>query len=106
MNMGMNNAFDSTFDAAKLRWESIIKCDLVNEASIGGNFDWFRGHFHSKFNGAVDDVVIGYEFKHIDGFSNILGYAGPTYIRSTGSVVSGVMVFDEDDFAAMSDGKL
>ena len=104
MNMGTNTAYDEVFVVAKTRWESIIKCDLSDEASIGG--DWFRGNFNSNFNGAVDDVLIGYEFKHIDGFSNKLGYAGPTYIRSTGSVVSGVMVFDEDDFLSMSDGKL
>eukprot|EP00978_Attheya_sp_CCMP212_P021534 scaffold62990_cov34-Attheya_sp.AAC.1 len=101
MNMGTNTAFDEPFAKAKARWESIIKCDL--EDIPGGQVtDWFGGEFSTGFNGAVDDVVIGYEFRFIDGLDGVLGEAGATFVASTGSTISGVMIFDEDDFANIS----
>jgi len=102
VNTGTNTNFDAAFASAKARWESIITGDLIGEAA-GGVADWFGGQLSASYSGAVDDVVIGYEMKYIDGLNNILGSAGPYYYRtSTLSPVSGVMSFDEDDFANMS----
>ena len=105
MNMGSNTDYDAVFASAKARWESIIKCDLSDQAATSG--DRFAGQFAGKsYSGAVDDVVIGYEFKFIDGTSSVLGFAGARAIRGdTRSPISGIMVFDEDDFASMPSGK-
>jgi len=101
MNTGTNTNFDAAFASAKARWESIIIGDLSDEAARG--FDWFGGQLSASYSGAVDDVVIGYEIQVIDGIGGILGSAGPTYRRSsTGSTISGIMRFDQDDFANMS----
>jgi hypothetical protein len=105
MNMGKPTKFDSLFDAAKRRWESIIINDLPDMSAQSGGFDWFDGYFKEKsFNGAVDDVVIGYAVDYIDGPGSILGSAGPRYVRtSTRTTISGIMRFDEDDFAEIGD---
>jgi hypothetical protein len=63
MNMGSNTDYDAVFASAKARWESIIKCDLSDRPARSGD------------SSAVDDVVIGYEFKYIDGTSSVLGFA-------------------------------
>ena len=106
MNMGNNTKFDAAFASAKAKWESIIKCNLEDYWVGFGSFDWFNGQFSEPFNGAVDGVVIGFSMEYIDGTdreSNALGSAGAVHIRGQGgSPVSGVMVFDEDDFATMS----
>jgi len=102
--MGSNTDFDAAFASAKAKWESIIKCDLQDIASQPSSFDWFNGQFSEPFNGAVDDIVIGFSLEFIDGESNALGFAGAQFLRGqTGlSPISGIMVFDQDDFAAMS----
>jgi hypothetical protein len=106
MNMGNNTNFDAAFASAKAKWESIIKCNLEDYWVGFGSFDWFNGQFSKPFNGAVDGVVIGFSMEYIDGTdreSNALGSAGAVHIRGQGgSPISGVMVFDEDDFATMS----
>jgi|AntRauTorckE5430_2_1112549.scaffolds.fasta_scaffold01228_5 hypothetical protein len=106
MNMGSNLTYDAIFEKAKSRWESIIKCDLSDAPGLPANSDWFSGYFSTTFNGPVDDVVIGYEFKEIDGVGRTLGFAAATYFREdTRSPVSGIMVFDQDDFDSKSDSK-
>ena len=104
-NTGTNTNFDAQFSSAKARWESIIKCGL-SDRSAGQVADWFSGDLSKAYNGAVDDVVIGYEMAPIDGPSNVLGFAGARYYRSdTFSPISGIMKFDEADFASMSTSK-
>ena len=101
MNTGTNTNFDAAFASAKARWESIIIGDLSDESAVG--YDWFGGYLSASYSGAVDDVVIGYEMQVIDGLNGFLGSAGPTYRRSsTRSTISGIMRFDQDDFANMS----
>ncbi len=112
MNMGNNTAYDAAFNRAKARWESIIKCGLTD---IGFDppegFDWFLGLLSKPFSGPfVDDVLIGYEFKFIDGVGSpngdILGQALRLYFRpGLGSPISGIMQFDEDNFATETEGK-
>jgi len=105
INMGSNTNFDVFFQSAKERWEEIIVGDLspfpANEVP-----DWFGGLFGpgNGFNGAVDDIVIGYALASIDGPGGILGQAGPTFIRpGTFTPIAGIMFFDVDDFLSRSD---
>ena len=105
VNTGTNSMYDSAFAKAKARWESIIKCDLP-DMSQDENFDWFAGLLSQPYNTTVDDIVIGYEIKFIDGQKGILGSAGPIYFRNgKSSPISGRMIFDEDDFAIKSESK-
>ena len=103
MNLGDNFEYDEIFASAKARWESVIKCDLLDVPP--STSDWFDGFLAGGYNGPVDDIVIGYEIVPIDGLDNLLGIAGSTFIRPTGSPISGVMKFDEVDFANMSMSK-
>jgi hypothetical protein len=101
INVGSNRAYDKEFELAKNRWQSIIVNDLsdVRKQRIG--FDFFQNTFGKSraYNGPVDDVVIGYEIGYIDGAGRTLGFAGPRYTRkSSKTVISGIMKFDEDDF--------
>jgi hypothetical protein len=102
--MGGSTKYDREFDAAKMRWESIIVNDIRNINKQGrSDFDWFGGFFDKKVNVAVDDVLIGYSMQKIDGSGGILGSAGARYVRSRNKIpISGVMRFDEDDFDNMS----
>ena len=68
-------------------------------------YDCFLGQLSASNSGAVDDVVIGYEMKYIDGINGTLGLANQCYVyvrTSTNSTLLGVMIFDQDDFASMS----
>ena len=102
VNMGGNNLYDQDFQKAKARWQSVIVNDLPGYPQ-GTVDDWFAGQFDTPNNDAVDDLIIGYEIRPIDGEGAILGQAGPLYYRSGfTSAISGLMIFDEDDFANMS----
>lgn len=102
VNMGSNNQYDTEFVKAKRRWESVIVNDLP-DLEEGLVADWFNGFFEQANSEAVDDVIIGYEIAPIDGEGSILGQAGPIYVRpGLTSAISGIMVFDEADFAGMS----
>lgn len=58
----------------------------------------------SLFGGWVDDIVISASLVNIDGTGNVLGQAGPTYIRTSGSLpVAGTMQFDIADAAHFDD---
>jgi hypothetical protein len=102
VNMGPTNTaqrFVDAFTEAKARWESIIVNDLGDFPSLGPDWDWFSGLFSSSYTGDVDDVVIGYAIEPIDGRDNILGFAGPTWLRNEDrSPISGIMKFDIIDF--------
>jgi len=105
MNMGTNTDFDDAFIFARERWEEIIVGDL-QDFGPGLVDDWFGGAFGDagSFNGAVDDVVIGYALGPIDGPGAVLGSAGARFIRpGTATPLSGVMNFDEADFANLPD---
>jgi len=112
VNTGSNTNFDKAFSDAKDRWESIIKCGLEDERPYSAHSDWFTNKLSRPHRGVVDDVVIGYEFIEIDGsgsvkengkFANAIGQARPTRQRGTGSTISGIMQFDEYDFARESE---
>jgi hypothetical protein len=103
INTGTNRNFDASFEKAKKRWESIVKCGLQDIGPV--QFDRFANELPQAYSGPVDDLVIGYVFRPIDGFSRVLGFAGRTQARNTGSSISGIMVFDEADFSRLSEGQ-
>lgn len=91
--------YDAFFELAAERWMKIIVGD-VSDFPAGTVDDWFGGLFSQPYNGAVDDLVIGYEVSRgWDGPGGTLGRAGPAARRTsrTGvsvSTVSGIMQFD------------
>jgi hypothetical protein len=94
------------FYGAAGRWASVIAGDLPDVSlSIPANA---CGITHPAINQVVDDLIILVEVVPIDGPGNILGAAGPCYIRSTGGLpVIGAMRLDEADVAFLeSNGKL
>ena len=86
-------------DAAN-RWASIITSDLSNidfpepvELTSDG----------AAVVGTIDDILIDASFTDIDGPSNVLGRAGPRFVRTTGEnvplTIYGSMEFDVAEFA-------
>jgi len=108
VNMGSNidERYVEAFESAAKRWSKVVVGDVPN-IDAGMVQDWFSGQFDQPYNGAVDDLVIGYEISdRIDGPGGTLGSAGPVFIRQDGfgrltSTISGVMNFDGQDFDRM-----
>ena len=82
------------FEAAAARWERIIIKDVPS----------IEGPVPSAFlgvppiEGTIDDIVIEVVIAPIDGPGQILGQAGPVYVRNSDFLsLSGVMFFDVDD---------
>ena len=99
--------YTEAFEAAAARWMKVIVGDVPD---LGANLvdDWFGGQFEgSSYNGAVDDLVIGYDIPAtIDGPGGQMGGAGPVFVRrdSRGrplSTISGIMFFDGADLDTM-----
>lgn len=88
----------AVFDEAVARWESIIIQDVP---SITGTIpSAFVGVPPIIDGGTIDDIVIEAAIAPIDGPGNILGFAGPNFVRSADFLtVTGFMFFDEDDLA-------
>lgn len=90
---GLSEAQRAAFQTAAERWSQIITGDLPS-VEVGGEL--------------IDDVVITAEGIAIDGPGQILGQAGPAFVR-TGSLlpITGVMQFDSADLDQMEqDGSL
>jgi hypothetical protein len=95
------------FAEAELRWESIVTGDLadVNDNILAGECG-----DNPATNGPFDDVTIFVTLEAIDGPGQVLGQAGPCFIRVTNDsgpvvpgdvTVIGRMLFDEDDVEAL-----
>lgn len=86
----------AAFTNAATRWQQLIVGDIpaftLNQACDTG----------FPVPGSVDDIVIYAMIDSIDGPGQILGGAGPCFVR-TGSLlpISGVMVFDSADVAGL-----
>jgi hypothetical protein len=97
----MTDSQTRAFVNAKERIEEIIVGDLPSFvanysatalASCGGR----------EVVGTIDDVLIVAEIKPIDGVGNILGQAGPCYVRSSSKLpFLGHMQFDSADIAQL-----
>eukprot|EP00550_Attheya_septentrionalis_P001998 CAMPEP_0198288142 /NCGR_PEP_ID=MMETSP1449-20131203/6757_1 /TAXON_ID=420275 /ORGANISM="Attheya septentrionalis, Strain CCMP2084" /LENGTH=394 /DNA_ID=CAMNT_0043986253 /DNA_START=50 /DNA_END=1234 /DNA_ORIENTATION=+ len=101
-----DSRYDAAFDDAARRWEKVVIGDLP-DSPAGAVDDWFQGSFSRPFNGAIDDLLIGYEITAMDGPGGQLGGAGPLFVRrdprtgASRSTLSGVMFFDRVDFDLM-----
>ena len=83
-------------DAAAARWGELITGDLAEYAlDIPANI---CGIQTPALDETVDDVVIYLSFTEIDGPGQVLGSAGPCWIRDAGYLpVLGIMRFDTAD---------
>ncbi|MBK7922283.1 MAG: hypothetical protein IPJ95_01455 [Gemmatimonadetes bacterium] len=97
----------AAFTAAKARWEQVITGDLPNIPITLQNDTQCSGGTPLSVAGTVDDVVIFADLVPIDGVGNILGAAGPCYIRSQAQnalTIVGYMKFDTADLANLEAG--
>jgi Leishmanolysin/Bacterial Ig-like domain (group 2) len=95
------------FAEAELRWESVVTGDLPD---VNQNLPAAQCGDNPATNGPFDDVTIFVTIEAIDGPGNVLGQAGPCFIRVTNEsgpvvpgdvTVIGRMQFDEDDVEAL-----
>lgn len=86
----------AAFDAARLRWRQIIQGEMQDAQLTVNPGDCSTA---PAFSGAVDDVLIFVDLVAIDGPGNVLGSAGPCFIRFPGNqlTVAGIMRFDTAD---------
>jgi hypothetical protein len=86
--------------AAVSRWQSVITRDLPDVPLTSAAGACFEGQ--PAINERVDDIVIYVEFVPIDGAGQILGEAGPCYVRSdTNLPLLGHLKLDAADLAMM-----
>jgi hypothetical protein len=89
---GLSESQQDAFARAADRWATVIVGDLP-DVEVEGEL--------------VDDVLILAEGAEIDGVGNVLGQAGPTFVRVGGPPCKGFMQFDTADLEAMeADGTL
>ncbi len=95
------------FESAAARWERIIIKDesSIPEESIAGPLpSAFFGFPALNADGPVDDVVIEVVLIPIDGPGQVLGSAGPRFVRTSNRLtISGVMQFDTADLQTLDD---
>jgi hypothetical protein len=86
--------------SAVARWRSVIVGDLPSvfaNAPAGACFE-----SQPALNEVVDDILIFVEFNEIDGPGQVLGQAGPCYVRNdTGLPIIGQLNLDAADLQAM-----
>lgn len=83
------------FEAAAARWERIIIEDVP---SFTGTIPSAFFGFPPAVDGTLDDIVIEVALAPIDGPGNILGQAGPRFVRTDDFLtLSGIMFFDIAD---------
>lgn len=91
---GMSASQISAFNTAAARWATVIKTGLPDIA-VGNPCSGY-----DPIGGPVDDLFIDAEITPIDGPGNILGQAGPCWIRGSSTLpISGLMKFDSADVA-------
>jgi hypothetical protein len=89
-------AQNEAFEAARHRWEGLIVGDLPNVQLLAPAGKC--GDNSPAINRQVDDVLILVTLGPIDGAGNILGQAGPCFVRNVGRLpVLGLMQFDVAD---------
>jgi len=91
--------YANAFTVARDRWQLLIFGDVPSvQVNLAANTTCGAVSIPSAINETVDDIVIYVDLKPIDGPGNVIGSAGPCYIRSTtGLPILGGMKFDTDD---------
>ena len=84
----------SYFERASVKWKRVITGkteDII--ATLPGNSEC------GPWPSFVDDLYICGKYKSLDGPGGVLGYAGPTYVRTGGSAtpITGSIVIDSAD---------
>jgi hypothetical protein len=98
INLANTTIYNAVVRSAADRWSQIIVGDLPDVPAGTRNLLARYGNY----TGAVDDVLIGYDFSRIDGQGGVLGGSGPLYIRpGTNLPISGFVKLDSDDMAGM-----
>jgi Leishmanolysin/Viral BACON domain len=99
-NAGISASRQAVFRAAATRWSRLVIGDVANvPLNKAANA---CGAGEPAFNATLDDLVIYASVEPIDGVGNILGSAGPCFIRTTGGLTMyGVMRFDSADVATL-----
>jgi hypothetical protein len=103
-------AHRTAFTNAKLRWQEVITGDLSQVAlnAQAGECKDDRGVAivdHPAINETIDDLLVYVEIESIDGPGQVLGSAGPCYIRNSNQLpVLGIMRLDRDDLELMEAG--
>lgn len=105
----VDSTIEEAFDRAEARWENIIQADLPDVPFSQPQDFEFCAEGAGQRDTPVDDMLIFVRVDSIDGPSNVLGRAGPCFVRQTtgGAVVTtivGGMVFDEADLERLSTG--
>ena len=97
-------AQQQAFTNARLKWEGAISADLADVPLASQAEDCGPGS--PAVDQTIDDVLILVRLVAIDGPGNILGGAGPCYVRDPGDplTVMGVMQFDTDDLEQLESG--
>jgi predicted Zn-dependent protease with MMP-like domain len=86
---------EEVFEAAAARWEQIIIEDVP---SFTGTIPSAFSGFPPAIDGTADDIVIEVALAPIDGPGQILGQAGPRFVRTADFLtLTGVMFFDIAD---------
>lgn len=92
----------TTFSNAAVRWETIITGDIPSQPVNAGTGQCSNS---APLTETVDDVVIVVRLEPIDGAGNVLGSAGPCFVRTSSSLpVLGTMRFDTADLANLEAG--
>jgi hypothetical protein len=95
-------AAQAAFAAAVAKWQRIIYRDLPDVANFSAADSACRSWLPAVGPVNVDDVLIIVELDSIDGPYNVLGSAGPCYIRTTSRLpIMGTMRFDTADVAML-----
>lgn len=96
---------EAAFNQARRRWQKIIIKDVEPIEGLLPQGLCFGGL--PDFEGTVDDVLIDVLLIPIDGPGQILGAAGPCFVRTSDDLtVTGVMIFDTDDLAFLEELEL
>ena len=97
LSAGSPSVEQAFLDAAD-RWEVLLIGDLTDipiSVSAGS-----CGPGSPALNETIDDLVIFATIDSIDGPGNVLGQAGPCFIRTSNELpLAGAMIFDEADLA-------
>lgn len=89
-------AYFAPTQSAQARWQSIILAEATNfnDPTLDLTAGQIPGY---NYTGFVDDIIIFYEFATLP--PNVLGSAGPVYIRiPSAQPISGIMQFSIDFF--------
>jgi len=101
----MTPSREAAFTNAAAKWEALIYGDVPDvPVNIGPHQ---CGSNAPALHETIDDIVIFATVDSIDGPGQILGQAGPCFIRSSGNLpLLGVMMFDSADVAQLeADGE-